>query len=59
MKDLKEIKLPKYEKGVKHSAWSKSYLSACSHRSRSVDALEGKMLEEYKREKPFRAICGI
>ena len=47
---LKEIKLPKYEKGVKYSAWSRSYMSACSQRSRASDALDGKILEEFRTE---------
>ena len=51
LEDLKEIKLPKYEHGVKYASWSKKYLGAAKERSRAKECLEGTILEKYRTAK--------
>ena len=46
--ELKEIKLPKYEKGAHYNEWSQKYLSASSGRSRAVECLNGAIMTEYR-----------
>ena len=46
--NLKEQKLPKYEKGVPWTSWQNKYLAASIGRSKAIECLTGEILKEMR-----------